>query len=834
MRLPEEKSMIKKDSQISAARDLPVLIISFLALVFCAVLPLSLNPQSTPSPNLLPGESATVLSDGKWLLVGGESLGSSLSNASIWDPSTGATIALTARLQQARAWHTATVLPDGAVFIFGGVSSNGQVLTSPELFDPETQSFEPLPAPCCLTLRSRHTATLLTDSNLLIAGGMGANKVTLSSAELWDYVDDSVTRLADLNTARRSHSASLMSDGTVLIKYGADGNGDPLSDRDHFDPATQKFTSLDAATLNAITPLASPTLVDALPSNNSVDVPTDSIIAFRFSKPLREETVNRDTLTLSGPNGIEKIKVVPAEAGMLAFATPEAGLLPGTTYTVTINGPADKDGVLLPVSGISFSTEPLPSDGQPAGDPSNGSGPQPTGQPPPSGSGLDDGWTWTGQLKDGKPHSPWQDLAPLEAEAGVTALARQVLDLKGDPLAKVTLKIEGTYGGEGTTVQTDETGQFLLTNINVSWHDLIIDGRLARRRLNAQSAALAPQEDHGVFDYGLEIKEGQTTTLPFTIWLPKIDKNHAVQIPSPTTSEVVLTSPRIPGLEVHSPPNTVIYDHERQVVREVSLTPIPLDRTPFPLPTNVKVPIYVTAQPGGAYIANSEHVGARIHYPNTFNELPGTRFKFWHYDPGYKGWYVYGLGIVPESGKQVIPDPGISVREFTGAMFGGPGWAPPSGPPPCPAGVQCDGGDPVNLATGLFVLRKTDLSVPDGIMPINLTRTYRPGDTRSRGFGIGASHSYDFFIVGDKNPYTYIDLILQDGGRVHYSRISEGTSFGDAVYEHTSTQTRFYKTRISWNGGVWDLKYNDGTHYKFSEGKIAVIYSNRVISISMY
>src|SRR5437867_3474545 len=321
MRLPEEKSMIKKDSQISAARDLPVLIISFLALVFCAVLPLSLNPQSTPSPNLLPGQSATVLSDGKWLLVGGESLGSSLSNASIWDPRTGATTALTARLQQARAWHTATVLPDGAVFILGGVSSNGQVLTSPELFDPETQSFEPLPAPCCLTPRSRHTATLLTDSNLLIAGGVGANKVTLSSAELWDYVDDSVTRLADLNTARRSHSASLMSDGTVLIQGGADRDGDPLSDGDHFDPATQKFTSLDAATLNAITPSPSPTLVDALPSNNSVDVPTESIIAFRFSKPLREETVNRDTLTLSGPNGIEKIKVVVAEGGMLAFAT---------------------------------------------------------------------------------------------------------------------------------------------------------------------------------------------------------------------------------------------------------------------------------------------------------------------------------------------------------------------------------------------------------------------------------------------------------------------------------------------------------------------------------
>src|SRR5207249_4964345 len=347
--------------------------------------------------------SATVLSDGKWLLVGGESLGSSLSNASIWDPRTGATTALTAKLQHGRAWHTATVLPNGTVFIFGGIGSKNQIIQKAELFDPTTMSFSAIGSDG-FTGRARHTTTLLTDGTLLIAGGVGANKATLSSAELWDYVDDSVTRLSELNTARRSHSASLMSDGTVLIQGGADRDGDPLSNGDLFDPARQKFTSLDAAILNAITPSPSPILVDSLPSNNAVDVPTDSILAFRFSKPLRSETVNGDTLTLSGPKGIEKIKVVPAEAGMLAFATPEAGLLPGTTYTVTINGPADKDGVLLPVSGISFSTEPLPSDGQPAGDPSNGSGPQPTGQPPPSGSGLDDGWTWTGQLKDGKPH----------------------------------------------------------------------------------------------------------------------------------------------------------------------------------------------------------------------------------------------------------------------------------------------------------------------------------------------------------------------------------------------------------------------------------------------
>jgi RHS repeat-associated protein len=349
--------------------------------------------------------------------------------------------------------------------------------------------------------------------------------------------------------------------------------------------------------------------------------------------------------------------------------------------------------------------------------------------------------------------------------------------------------------------------------------ELIVDGRRAQRRVSPQSSALGPEENHGVFEYGQEIKEGETTVLPFTIWLPKIDTAHAVSIPRPMTSEVVVTSPKLQGLEVRLAPNTTITDHEGKPVTEVSLTQIPLDRTPFPLPRNVRVPIYFTAQPGGAYIHNPNGIGARIHYPNSFNELPGTKFEFWHYDPGYEGWYKYGLGTVPPDGKQVIPDPGISVHEFTGAMVGGPGLAAAIGTAICSVvPFLCSGGDPVNLATGLFVLNKTDLYLPDGVMPLSLTRTYRQSDTYSRAFGIGASQSYDLFLVGDISPYTYQELILPDGGRLRYNRTSAGTNWADAVYEHVSTQTRFYKSVISWNGNGWDLKLRDGTVYVFDEG----------------
>ena len=803
----------------SGKGDWRAVIVLAVACLICVTLPLTLNPQSTPAaPDLLPGQSATVLSDGRWLLLGGESLGGSLSTAAIWNPRTGATLQLTDRLKQARAWHSATMLPDGTVFIFGGIGSNKRIVEAPELFDPATLTLSQLSTEN-LFPRAHHTATVLTDGQVLIAGGVGPKGEALATADLWDSFDDSTSRLPNFVTGRRNHSATLMLDGRVLLWGGSDEKGSSLNSGELFDPASGEFTSVVSYPSSLFPqPTDAPILEGSLPVNHAENVPTDSIISLRISKPLKVETANTDTVSLSGPNGVEKIKVVPAENGSLVFATPDVDLLPGATYTVTINGAMDRDGLLLPVSGISFLTQGSPGSGQlPAAR---------TSQPEVSRSIIadskseisssDDDWEWRGRHKDGKPHSDWEDLPALRADPGVTALAGQVLDLRGQPLARVALQIESKYGLKTRTVETDATGRFLLKNIDAGWGELIIDGREARRRRNERSSDLGPKQGHGVFEYGLKIKEKETNVLPFTIWLPKIDTEHVVRIPSPTTSEVIITSPKIPGLELRIPSGTTIKDHEGEIVREVSLTPIPLDRTPFPLPKNVDVPLYFTAQPGGAYLYTDGNIGARIHYPNTYNYLPGTRFQFWHYDPGYKGWYVYGLGIVPEDGKQVIPDPGISVYEFTGAMVAPPSTKPAKQKPQCPEGKKCDDGDPVDLASGLFVMRKTDLYLPDGIMPIQLSRTYRPGDTRSRAFGIGTSHMYEMFLSGDTAPYTYIDLVFGDGSWLHYDRISPGTNYPDAVYEHTSSHTRFYKSQISYNGG-WNLKLKDGTLYKFRE-----------------
>lgn len=500
------------------------------ACLLSVFLPLTLRSQSLPSaPNLLPGQTATKLPDGRLLLLGGESGGRGTNTASIWDPRTGSTNQLFSRLNQGRAWHSATILPDGLVLILGGTSSANQLVSTVELFDPAASHFIDLPT-TGVTARARHTATLLSDGQVLIAGGVDANGAAIQTAELWDTVQPLTVNVSALTSARRGHTATLLADGRVLLWGGADDAGRAINGGDLFDPATQRFAAVGTFP-SALIPLATdgPGLVASIPLDRSVDIDVESMVSLRFSKPLRPESVNTSTVSLNGPKGLEKITVVPAENGLLAFITPEGDLLPGATYTVTVNGAIDRDGLFLPVSGISFSTKRISGGAESSSTPGGLQVVSPSTGASPGSS--DDDLIWKGKLKDGKPHSDWQDLPPLQAPPGITALAGQVLNLRGFPLAKVKLEIESGYGSQGKSVETDETGRFLLSEIEPGWAELIINGHGARRRLNDASTAVAPAEDHGLFEYGLDVKKGETLVLPFTIWLPKIDVQHAVPIP---------------------------------------------------------------------------------------------------------------------------------------------------------------------------------------------------------------------------------------------------------------------------------------------------------------
>jgi RHS repeat-associated protein len=726
-------------------------------------------------------------------LLGGEDSGDVGSTAALKNPETGIITKLQHGLLHARSGHTATLLPDGTVLVFGGMDGSGHVVTTAEQFDPHTLRFSTAQS-TGLTVRAFHTANLLTDGRLMLAGGVSATGETLGLIEIWDYRTKTATKLAQgLLIPRSKQTSSLQADGTILLWGGLDSNGLALSYGEIFDPTTQR-SRIETGPPTTDTSGQQLALNASLPQDDAESVSLSPLIALRFSTLLDVTTLNTQTISLSTSQESIGVKVVPAEGGIVCFITPQVSLAPGTTFAVTIDSAKDWSGNPLAKTVISFTTQ----------NPSNGQ--------TPTSSGDGDLWVpnpqnFNGNWNSGQGKSPLQSLPPIEAPPGTTALAGQTLRLNGLALPGVTLQIDNQ------TTTTDQTGRFLVQGLTAGHHVLLVDG----------TSASKPGRIYGIYEIGVDLVAGVTTPLKYTIWMTRLDMAHAVTIPSPTTAETVVSTPLLPGLELHLPPQTVIRDRSGQVVTKVSITPVPIDQPPFPLPAGVPVPIYFTIQPGAAYIdTQSEYKGARLFYPNSHNAKPGAVFDFWNYDADQKGWYIYGEGQVSAGGNQIVPNPGVVIYEFTGAMVGSPTPAKTKGPtahPPPKAG------EPVDLSSGLFIYNKTDLVLPD-VLPIALERTYTSNDSVVRSFGIGAMQAYDIFMIGDTTPaYTYQELCLPDGGRIHFYRTSPGAGYGNAVYASTSTNSKWYGATLTYDNAPylfplanWILTTRDGTSYYFPDG----------------
>jgi hypothetical protein len=164
------------------------------------------------------------------------------------------TFAPTGDMKTPRWVHTATLLADGKVLIAGGGGVPNGFLESVELYDPQTGAFT-LAAPMH-TPRYGHTATLLPDGKVLITGGFAGGGVTslpLSSAELYDPAHEIFLETGYMVTGRAFHTATLLRNGKVLIAGGVttDALGHapwPQFSLELYDPSTGGFTPTGTTT----------------------------------------------------------------------------------------------------------------------------------------------------------------------------------------------------------------------------------------------------------------------------------------------------------------------------------------------------------------------------------------------------------------------------------------------------------------------------------------------------------------------------------------------------------------------------------------------------------
>lgn len=129
------------------------------------------------------------------------------------------------------------------VLLMGGVNLSGSTAATPEVFDTTTQAVAPTAPPIFAPLY--HTATLLGDGDILIAGGtikVGSNQVATNAVQLFHPTTKTFTPAGSMNTARSGHTATLLPDGKVLITGGADAEGHLLASAELYNPVTGTFT----------------------------------------------------------------------------------------------------------------------------------------------------------------------------------------------------------------------------------------------------------------------------------------------------------------------------------------------------------------------------------------------------------------------------------------------------------------------------------------------------------------------------------------------------------------------------------------------------------------
>src|SRR5208282_1673253 len=140
--------------------------------------------------------------------------------------------AIAGQMVTQRVFHTATLLPDGTVLIAGGEDNTGPI-ASTEIYSPAEGKFRA--GPSMLGPRFAHAATLLNDGTVIVTGGFNANKEVLNTTEIYDPAARKWSPAAPLGIPRYGHTASLLRSGKLLLAGGSNLDG-VMSDSQIYNP----------------------------------------------------------------------------------------------------------------------------------------------------------------------------------------------------------------------------------------------------------------------------------------------------------------------------------------------------------------------------------------------------------------------------------------------------------------------------------------------------------------------------------------------------------------------------------------------------------------------
>jgi hypothetical protein len=185
-------------------------------------------------------QQATLLGNGKVLILGGNGANDRVPDAELYDPAAGTFAPAGTYASDTSGFNgcqgaVSALLPDGRVSIIWEKADA-------EIYDPDTSSFTPTRKPIALSYSDGlPTATLLMNGKVLVAGGADDSGIH-ASAELYDSLIGNFTATGDMTTGRTVHTATLLPDGTVLMAGSSLSYGGALASTELYDPVAGTFS----------------------------------------------------------------------------------------------------------------------------------------------------------------------------------------------------------------------------------------------------------------------------------------------------------------------------------------------------------------------------------------------------------------------------------------------------------------------------------------------------------------------------------------------------------------------------------------------------------------
>jgi hypothetical protein len=289
-----------------------------------------------PTPGSWAGQhdGPVPLGDGSVLVAGGaDAAAAPLARAARYHPDTG-TWTATGALHTARRLHTMTLLSDGKVLVAGGTGVGGAqfpppALAAAEVYDPTAGTWTGTGN--LHTARFGHSAALLADGSVLVAGGSavrsGQSLTALRSAERWDPGTGTWTEVGPMTDARTGHPAVVLGTGKVLVAGGSVPTGRDtdaaLAFCELYDPATGSWAPTGSLTVPRARHQATPVGTAVLVTGGTAPGPggdgTFDPFA-RTSAELFNPATGAWTAAQPMPAGRELHRAIPLGAGRVLLA----------------------------------------------------------------------------------------------------------------------------------------------------------------------------------------------------------------------------------------------------------------------------------------------------------------------------------------------------------------------------------------------------------------------------------------------------------------------------------------------------------------------------------